>query len=93
MGLERKNNSGGQLMTPRSRSQRFPSLRGGMTWGKIIDLDFLFQSPQKDARIIGGMEVQESSCMSTMEINFELYSHRKSLGKKAPFIGQENCPS
>jgi hypothetical protein len=32
MGLERKNNGGGQLMTPRSRSQRFPSLRGGMSW-------------------------------------------------------------
>jgi hypothetical protein len=39
----------------------FPSLRGAISWGKIIDLDLLFQSPQKDARIIGGMEVEESS--------------------------------
>jgi hypothetical protein len=27
-----------------------------------------------------------------MEVNFELSNHRKPLGKKAPFIGQENCP-
>jgi hypothetical protein len=26
----------------------------------IVDLDILFQSPQKDARIIGEMEVEES---------------------------------
>jgi hypothetical protein len=30
--LERKNNGGGQLMTPRSRSNGFPSLRGGIDW-------------------------------------------------------------
>jgi hypothetical protein len=31
MELERKKNGGGQLLTPRSRSQRFPSLRGGIS--------------------------------------------------------------
>ena len=30
--LEMKNNGGGQPMTPRSRSQEFPSLRGGIDW-------------------------------------------------------------
>jgi hypothetical protein len=28
---------------------------------EIVDLDLLFQIPQKDARIIGGMEEEESS--------------------------------
>jgi len=32
MELERKNNGGGQPMTPRSRSKGFPSLRGGIDW-------------------------------------------------------------
>jgi hypothetical protein len=30
--LEKKNKSGGQQMTPRSRSNGFPSLRGGIDW-------------------------------------------------------------
>jgi hypothetical protein len=30
--LERKNNGEGQPMTPRSRSNGFPSLRGGIDW-------------------------------------------------------------
>jgi hypothetical protein len=30
--LERKNKGGGQPMTPRFRSNRFPSLRGGIDW-------------------------------------------------------------
>jgi hypothetical protein len=33
--LERKNNGGGQPMTPRSRSNRFPSLRGGIDWWRL----------------------------------------------------------
>jgi hypothetical protein len=40
MGLERKNKGGGQLMTPRSRSQRFSSLRGGKIGG-----DYRSRSP------------------------------------------------
>jgi hypothetical protein len=28
---------------------------------EIVDLDLLFQIPQKDARIIGGMDEEESS--------------------------------
>jgi hypothetical protein len=28
---------------------------------EIVDLDLLFQSPQKDARIIGGMEEEKIS--------------------------------
>jgi hypothetical protein len=38
--LERKNNGGGQLMTPKSRSKGFPSLRGGLFGG-----DFRSRSP------------------------------------------------
>jgi hypothetical protein len=33
--LERKNNGGGQPMTPRSRFNRFPSLRGGINWWRL----------------------------------------------------------
>ena len=33
--LERKNYGGNQLMTPRSRSQEFPSLRGGIDWWRL----------------------------------------------------------
>jgi hypothetical protein len=37
---------------------------------EIVDLDLLFQSPKKDARIIKGMEEEESSSRSTMEMYF-----------------------
>jgi hypothetical protein len=33
--LERKSNGGGQPMTPRSRFNGFPSLRGGIDWWKL----------------------------------------------------------
>jgi hypothetical protein len=33
--LERKNNGGGQAMTPRSRSNGFPSLRRGIDWLRL----------------------------------------------------------
>jgi hypothetical protein len=33
--LERKNNGGGQPITPRSRSNGFPSLRGGINWWRL----------------------------------------------------------
>jgi hypothetical protein len=57
--LERKNDGGGQPITPRSRSQEFPSLsRNGLV--DVVLLDLLFQSPHKDAKIIGGMEEEES---------------------------------
>jgi hypothetical protein len=51
---ERKN-KGNPQRTPRSRSNRFPSLRGDFDWWKI-DIDLLSLFPQEDARIIGGME-------------------------------------
>jgi hypothetical protein len=53
---------------------------------EIVDLDLLFQSPQKDARIIGGMEEEESSSRLTMEVNIVAKSLDKLLGKQAPFI-------
>jgi hypothetical protein len=43
--LERKNNGSGQAMTPRSRSNGFPSLREKFVWWGLLDL--LFQTPKK----------------------------------------------
>ena len=40
----------------------------------IVDLDLLFKSPQKDARIIGGMGEEASSKGPTMVVNFVLES-------------------
>ena len=50
----------------------------------IVDLDLLFQSPKKDARIIGGKGEEESSKGLTMEVKNVLKILR-TLGKKAPF--------
>jgi hypothetical protein len=50
-----KKNKGNPQRTPRSRSNRFPSLRGEVIGGNV-DLDLLSCFPQKDARIIGGIE-------------------------------------
>ena len=38
----------------------------------IVDLDLLFKSPKKDARIIGGMGEEASSRGAAMEVNFVL---------------------
>jgi hypothetical protein len=35
MELERKNNGGNQQMTPRSRSQELPSIKGGIDWMRL----------------------------------------------------------
>ena len=48
----------------------------------IVDLDLLFQSPQKDARIIGGKGEEAISRDSIMKVNFVLKNPRKLLGKK-----------
>jgi hypothetical protein len=40
--------------------------------GGVVDLDLLFQIPQKDARIIGGKREGASSRRSTMEVYFML---------------------
>jgi len=48
----------------------------------IVDLDLLFQIPQKNARIIRGKGEEASSRGSTMEVNFVLKNPRKLLGKK-----------
>jgi hypothetical protein len=47
----------------------------------IVDLDLLFQSPQKDARIIGGKGEEASSRGSTMEVNFVVKNTLKRWGK------------
>ena len=48
----------------------------------IVDLDLLFQSPQEDARIVGGMGEEERIRGSTMEVNYMLKKPSKLLGKK-----------
>jgi hypothetical protein len=50
--------------------------------GGVIDLDLLFQIPQKYARIIGGKREGASSRGSIMEVYFMLKNSRKPLGKK-----------
>jgi hypothetical protein len=52
--------------------------------GGDVDLDLLFQIPQKDARIIGGKGEEASFSRSTMVGNFcsRTLVH---LGKKTPF--------
>ena len=56
----------------------------------IVDLDLLFQIPQKDARIIGGKGEGASSRETTMEERESLRNPRttrKPVGEEAPFIG------
>jgi hypothetical protein len=48
----------------------------------IVDLDLLFQIPQKDARIVGGKGEEASSRGSTMVGQNMLKNPRKPLGKK-----------
>ena len=49
---------------------------------QVVDLDLLFQSPQKDARIIGGKGEEASSRGSTMVVKNMLKNLGKLLGKK-----------
>jgi hypothetical protein len=50
-----KKNKGNPQRTPRSRSNRFPHLEEKVIGGNV-DLDLLSLFPQKDVRIMGGME-------------------------------------
>jgi hypothetical protein len=52
-----------------------------------VDLDLLFQIPQKDARIVGGKGERASSRGSTMG-GFRGLGTLETLGKKPPFIGK-----
>ena len=58
-----------------------PHLEEGLIGG-VVDLDLLFQSPQRDARIIGGMREEASSRGSTMVGENMLKNSKKPLGKK-----------
>jgi len=80
--LERKNNGGEQLMTPRSRSQEFPSLRGGIDWWSYRSRSPL-PNPSKRCknhrRERGGSKL---SSRTTMEERERVKKLRKPLGKK-----------
>ena len=49
---------------------------------EVVDLDLLFQSPKKDARIIGGMGEEASSRGSTMVVKNVFKNLKEPLGKK-----------
>jgi hypothetical protein len=51
---------------------------------EIVDQELLSESPQKDARIIGGKREEESSRGSTMEVYFML-KNPKTFGEEDPF--------
>jgi hypothetical protein len=53
--------------------------------GGVVDLDLLFQIPQKDARIIGGMEEEASFSRSLMGGIFVL-KNLGSLGEEDPLL-------
>jgi hypothetical protein len=76
--LERKNKGGGQPMNPRSRSNEFPSLRGGIDWWSCRSRSPL-PNPSKNARIIGGKREGASSRGAQEHTR----NPRKPLGKKA----------
>jgi hypothetical protein len=55
----------------------------------IVDLDLLFQIPQKYARIIGRKGEEASSREATMEMENMLKNtqeHSQTIGEEAPFI-------
>ena len=53
----------------------------------IVDLDLLFQSTQKDARIIGGKGEEASSRSSTMVGENMLKNHVEPVRKKGIYSG------
>ena len=65
-GEERKNKEENHTRSLRSRSIRFPSLRGEMIGG-IVDLDLLSLFPQRYAIIMGGIDRGQAFPRSTME--------------------------
>ena len=89
-GLERKNNGGNQQMNPRSRSNGFPSLRGGMDWWKCGSRSPL-QKPSKrcknhrrDGR---GSKLKGSNNGG----QFRAQQLTLTYGEEAPFIGSRKC--
>jgi hypothetical protein len=61
--------------------------------GGVVDLDLLFQIPQKYAIIIGGKREEASSRGATMEVENMLKNtqkHTQTVGEEAPFIANRN---
>ena len=58
----------------------------------IVDLDLLFQIPQKDARIIGGKGEEASSRGPTMVVKNMLKNLIQPLGKKPFYRGEKMWP-
>jgi hypothetical protein len=56
---ERKNEGGEHQISPRSRSNGFPHKEERLI-GRIVDLDLLSLFPQRDVRIIEGIESKQA---------------------------------
>jgi hypothetical protein len=66
----------------------FPHLEEELIGG-VVDLDLLFQIPQKYVRIIGGKGEEASSREATMEVENMLKNTQKlsqTVGEEVPFI-------
>jgi hypothetical protein len=59
---------------------------------EIVDLDLLFQIPQKYARNIGGKGEIESSKESTIEVYFMLKNSRKHWGRRPFYMESQIWP-
>jgi hypothetical protein len=84
---KRKNNGGGQPMTPKSRSKGFLLLDDFLV--EIVDLDILFQSLPEHARIIGGKE-EEATSRGSIMVAQNVLKDPKTIGEESPFIGKVN---
>jgi hypothetical protein len=68
----------------------YPHLEEELIAG-VVDLDLLFQIPQKYARIIGGKREGANSRGSTMEVREKLKNTLKTLGNhwgRSPFYSK-----
>ena len=69
-----------QDLDPKSSPHLEEELIGG-----VVDLDLLFQSPKKDARIIGVIERNQGFSRSAMECIFML-KNSGNIGEEDPFL-------
>jgi hypothetical protein len=87
--LERKNKGGGQPMTPRSRSNGFPSLRGGIDWWSCRSRSPLL-NPSKICknhwRKERGSKLKRFNNGGERKAQEHTRNPRKPLGEEAPFI-------
>ena len=94
MGRREEEQRGDAPRTPRSRSTRFPSLRGEMDWWKCRSRSPL-TFPQRYARIMGGIERGQAFLRSTMEEREgeNVLKWLGNIGEEGPLNrSPKNCP-